>query len=172
MKIVVLGLGNPILGDDSVGLRVVALVRERLAAGAPHADREASLPASVEVDEEYRGGGLRLMERLAGADRAILVDALICGTYPPGTVLCLGPEDLPTQRTASAHDASLATALRLGRAMGLAMPSDVRIVAVVAEDVLEFGEECSPAVTAAVPRAVERVLAELNRTRRFEDGVT
>jgi hydrogenase maturation protease len=148
MRTIVLGLGNPIRGDDAVGLKVVALVRERLGPGSP-----------VHVVEEA-AGGLRLMERLAGYDRAILVDAAVTGAAP-GTVRRLAPDELPTQRTAYAHGVDLNTALGLGREMGLPMPGDVRIVAIEAESVFDFRSELSPPVAAAVERAVEAVLAEL-----------
>ena len=51
----------------------------------------------------------------------------------------------------------------LGRGMGLTLPKDEDfvIIAIEAEDVLTFGEECTPTVEAAIPRAVEAVLAEL-----------
>ena len=145
MKILVLGLGNPILGDDGVGIRAAALVRARLP------------PDSlVEVDEDY-WGGLRLMERLAGYDRAILIDAVCTGQHAPGTVLHLGPDDLPTQHTASAHDVNLPTALRLAEEMHVKMPA-IEIIAVEAENVLEFADRCTPAVEAALPATVQAVL--------------
>ncbi len=147
MKTLILGLGNPILGDDALGLRVAALVRQRL---PPDSE--------IEVDEEY-WGGLRLMERLIGYDKAILVDAICTGAHPPGTILRLGPDDLPTQHSASSHDVNLPTALEMGRTMRLKMPDDICIIAVEAENVLDFSEQCSPAVTAALPDAVDRVLA-------------
>ncbi|MBI2975369.1 MAG: hydrogenase maturation protease [Chloroflexi bacterium] len=150
MKTLILGLGNPILGDDALGLRVAALVRQRLPPGS-----------AIEVDEEY-WGGLRLMERLVGYDKAILIDAICTGTHPPGTILRLGPDDLPTQHTASSHDVSLPTALQMGRAMHLKIPDDIRIIAVEAANVLDFCEQCSPAVSAALPAVVERVLAAVN----------
>jgi hydrogenase maturation protease len=149
VRTLVLGLGNPLLGDDSVGLRVAEAV-SRQVAGRP----------AVEVDVEYNGG-LRLMERLAGYERAILVDAICTGHHPPGSVLRLGPEELDTCHSASAHDVSLGTALRLAAAMGLPMPGDLRILAVEAERILEFDACCTPAVAAAVPRAAAAVLAEL-----------
>ena len=68
-KILVLGLGNPLLGDDSVGLRVAQQVQAQLA------DRP-----EVEVAEDY-WGGLRLMERLAGFERVIIVDAICSGGH-------------------------------------------------------------------------------------------
>lgn len=158
MKTLVLGLGNPILGDDAVGLRVAELVR-------------ACLPPEWggDVDEDY-WGGLRLMERLAGYDRAILIDAVCSGQYPPGTVLCLRPDDLPTQHTASAHDVNLPTALRLAQALGVKMPA-IEIIAVEAESVLDFADHCTPAVEAALPAAVQAVLAALARREYCSRGV-
>ncbi|HEX9187086.1 MAG TPA: hydrogenase maturation protease [Vicinamibacteria bacterium] len=148
MRTLVLGLGNPLLGDDAVGLKVAALVRERLD-GAP----------GVDVEEE-EAGGLRLMERMAGYDRAVLVDAAVTGGTP-GEIRRLTPDDLPTQRTAVAHGIDLPRALALGRQLGYAMPSAVRIVAIEAESVLEFRHEMTPAVAAAVEPAVAAVLDEL-----------
>ena len=148
MRTLVLGLGNPLLGDDAVGLKVAALVRERLD-GAP----------GVDVEEE-EAGGLRLMERMAGYDRAVLVDAAVTGGAP-GEVRRLVPEDLPTQRTAAAHGIDLSRALALGRQLGYPMPEEVRIVAIEAASVLEFREDMTPAVAAAVEPAVAAVLEEL-----------
>jgi len=148
MRTLVLGLGNPLLGDDAVGLKVAALVRERLD-GSP----------DVDVEEE-EAGGLRLMERMTGYDRAVLVDAAVTGGTP-GEVRRLAPEDLPTQRTAAAHGIDLPAALALGRQLGYPMPSEVRIVAIEAASVLEFRHDMTPAVAAAVEPAVEAVLEEL-----------
>jgi hydrogenase maturation protease len=155
MRTLVLGLGNPLLGDDAVGLKVAALVRERLA-GAEGVD--------VEEDE---AGGLRLMERMTGYDRAVLVDAAVTGGTP-GEVRRLTPDDLPTQRTASAHGIDLPRALALGRQLGYPMPGEVRIVAIEAESVLEFRHDMTPAVAAAVGPAVAVVLEELAREPQKE----
>ncbi len=152
MKTLVLGLGNPLLGDDAVGLRVAALVRERLGA-----------LADVDVREE-ESGGLRLMEVMTGYDRAIVVDAAVTGGAP-GTIRRVGPDELPTQRTAIAHGIDLPRALELGRTLGLPMPAEVRVVAIAAESVLEFREQMTPAVTAALEPAVAAVLDEIGGGR-------
>lgn len=151
-RTLVLGLGNPILGDDAVGLKVAALVSERLGPASP-----------VEVDEEY-AGGLRLMERLAGYEKVVLVDALTSGTVPVGTVLLLGPADLPTRHAGSSHDVDLPTALRLGAEMGLPMPREISIVGVEADNVLDFCDDCTAAVAASFPEAAAAVLSELEKT--------
>ncbi len=154
-RTLVLGLGNPLLGDDAVGLKVAALVRERL-----------GKDSGVDVEEEA-SGGLRLMERMNGYDRAVLVDAAVTGRAP-GTIRRLTPDDLPTQRTAAAHGIDLTRALMLGRQLGYPMPSEVRIVAIEAESVLEFRDGMTPAVAAAVEPAVAAVLEELALPRAKE----
>ena len=88
MKTLVLGLGNPLVTDDSVGLRVVEELKPLLA------DR-----SDVEISEDY-WGGLRLMERMIGFDRVIVVDAIHSGA-PPGTIHLLAPDGIATQRSAS-----------------------------------------------------------------------
>jgi hydrogenase maturation protease len=151
MKTLVLGLGNPILRDDAIGLRVVRALQPQL----------ERLP-DVDFAEDYHGG-LRLMERMIGYDRAIIVDA-ICSGSRPGTVLHLGPEDIPTQHSASTHDVNLPTAMTLGYRSGAHLPAleAIRLVAVEAVDVLNFGEDLTPEVEAAIPGAMQAVLALLH----------
>ena len=151
-RTLIIGLGNPLLRDDAVGLRVARQVRAALAERG-----------DVEVAEEACGG-LRLMERMVGFDRAILIDAIRSGR-PPGTVQTLDPREMRTQHSASAHDVNLPTALALGRRTGARLPPDdqLRVIAVEAEDVETFGETMTAAVEAAVPRAAARVLAVLDQ---------
>lgn len=147
MKILVLGLGNPLVTDDSVGLRVAAKLKPLL----------ESQP-DIEVSEDY-WGGLRLMERMVGFDRVIVIDA-ICTGAPPGTIHRLTPASIATQRSASSHDVNLPTALALGRTAGLPLPrdEDILLFGIEADDVLSFGEQCTPAVEAAIAPAVDEVL--------------
>jgi hydrogenase maturation protease len=151
MKTLILGLGNPLITDDSVGLRVVEELKPLLANRT-----------DVEVSEDY-WGGLRLMERMIGFDRAIVVDAIHSGA-PPGTIHLLTPEGIPTQRSASAHDVNLSTALEFGRQAGAHLPENrhIQLVGIEAEDILTFGERCTPAVQAAISQAVEAVLKTLD----------
>lgn len=154
-KTLVLGLGNPILSDDGVGVRVALALAHRL---PPDSGIEIS-EASV--------GGLELMERLVGYDRVILIDAMKTGTHPPGTVQRMSLDGLhrisPTQHSASAHDTSLVTAWQLGQAAGLALPRDITILAVEVENIEDFSEEMTPAVTAAVPGMIADVLNLLGK---------
>jgi hydrogenase maturation protease len=142
----VVGLGNPILGDDGVGWRVAQEVQARL--------------TSPDVDVACLAlGGVALMERLVGYQRAIIIDAMTTGATI-GKVLCAPLDELPNPaagHTASSHDTSLATALSLGRKLGARLPDDVWVVAVEAERLYAFSAGLSPAVAAAVPDAVRCV---------------
>jgi hydrogenase maturation protease len=153
----VIGLGNPILGDDAVGWHVLDAVEARLR--APGGD----VPSGVAL-ERLTLGGLGLMERLMGFDRAIVVDALLGGGQPPGTV-SVGPLARFTHHRAShidgVHDATLPAALEAGRALGAMLPDEVTVVAIDIERGDEFGERLTPAVAAAVPAAVDAVLASI-----------
>ena len=122
--------------------------------------------SDVEVSEDY-WGGLRLMERMIGFDRAIIIDAMQSGA-PPGTVHCLGPDSISTQRSASAHDVNLPTALEFGRTAGVSLPKneDILLVGIEAEDILTFSERCTPAVEASIPLAVEAVMQAIEEIQK------
>ena len=112
----------------------------------------------VEVVEDC-WGGLKLMERMIGYQRAIVVDA-ICTGAAPGTIHHLRPGQLDTQRSVSAHDVNLPMALEFGREAGADLPLEdaIQLVGIEAADILNFGEQCTPEVEAAIPRAVEDVI--------------
>lgn len=149
MKTIVIGLGNPILSDDGVGWKVVEVLLSTSHFPPTTALETASL------------GGLSLMERLEGYQRAILVDSMQTGQVPVGTVRVFPLDELPNpsdSHSASVHDTSLMTALETGRRMGLDLPEKITVVAIEAATVHEFSEELSPEVAAAVPLAVQMVM--------------
>jgi hydrogenase maturation protease len=104
------------------------------------------------------------MERLVGYRRAILVDA-VHGLEPDaGTVVCRPLSGLAPRAAAhldGTHDASLATALEAGRAMGAPLPAEITVVGIEAASLGVFDERLTPEVAEAVPRAVELILGQL-----------
>jgi hydrogenase maturation protease len=143
-EVLVIGLGNPLLGDDSVGLRTAEAIRPLL----------ATRP-EIDVSEDF-DGGLRLMERMIGYRRVVIIDAITAGAAP-GSVFTLQPGGPATRRSAASHGIDLLTALALGRHSGAELPANEHIVliGIQAGDVLTFGEDLSPEVEAAIPRAME-----------------
>ena len=138
---VVLGLGNPVLSDDAVGLKVAERLRELLA--------ERPLPG-VDVLCSTRGG-LELLELLAGYARAVIVDALTLPEPDPGRVHELGLASFAGMaRLVGSHDISLSQTFRLAEGLSIPMPSEVIIFGVEAAEVHEFSEELTPAVAGVV----------------------
>ena len=150
MRTVVIGLGNPFLSDDSVGLKVADAIASRL-------DRSADAETI-----HLHTGGINLMEAMAGFDRAIVVDAAVTSQAAPGEIHRFGCIDLlNTRNTHSSHDASLAVALELGRAAGLRLPADVRVWAIEAADVTTFGERLTGPVATVVPQVVSEIMEHI-----------
>ena len=145
--VLVLGLGNILLRDEGVGVRVIEAM-ERL-----------ELPASVELFDGATAG-LDLLDALAERRKVIVVDA-IDGDCEPGTVLRLGPEDVLPQGGvgASLHEIGLMETLAAARELGIA-PQEVVILGVKPKDV-RYGLALSPEVGGLVTRIVDRVMAEL-----------
>lgn len=153
-RTVVLGLGNPVLSDDGVGLAVVAELRKLLmTAPIPGADVLASTRA-----------GFELIDLLRDYRRAILVDCLTLADPQPGRVRRLGLEDVAgSSRLVNAHELSVGVAFQLAERMGIPMPSEVEILAVEAADTCTIFEGLTPAVDAAVAPLSREIYEDLKR---------
>jgi hydrogenase maturation protease len=138
---VVIGLGNPIMGDDGFGLAVM----QRLQA-------MYDVPATVELID---GGtwGLTLLPIFESAERILLLDAIETGAEP-GTLWRVEREQLPTTfalRT-SPHQIDLCDVLAITRLRGSLA---AEIVAIGAQPgVIDMTTELSPALASAVHDAV------------------
>ena len=158
MKTIVIGLGNPILTDDGVGVLVAYEVSKILALQKRN---------DIEVTEASVGG-IRLMEHMVGFNRAILVDAIISSNgSSPGTIHKMSLDDLmdisPTQHSTSSHDTSLTTALAMGGRLGLLLPDEIVIYAIEVENIIDFNENPTSGVAKAIPLATKSVLDEIEK---------
>ena len=146
---VIIGMGNPLLSDDGVGIAVAHAVAERL--------RQAMDLTVVELHT----GGIRLMEAMAGFRRAVVVDAMLSGAVP-GTLKRFDPHDfVTTKNTFSSHDTDFATAYDLGLMARVPLPERVSFWGIEAREFDLFGERFTDEVTAALPGAVSRIIAEI-----------
>ncbi len=183
-KTLIIGLGNPILGDDGVGWVVAQEVEKILTAPPSSPPNFADLreTGGMKGGREEKVGdikveclalaGIALMEQMVGYERVVLVDSLNTGQHAQGEVVSFSLdslEDLLHGHSASAHDLSLKAALKLGRSMGADLPrdEDIQIVAIEAAHIYDFTEELTPAIAAAVPIAVEKVFTLL----KSQEGV-
>ena len=167
MKKLVIGLGNPILGDDGVGWKVAEEVKTRIKTEPTHCipyrptnAKNIQYLSDVEVDVAALGG-LSLMERILGYQQVIIIDSMQTGQSPVGSVNVFPLAALPDPmagHSASAHDATLITALRTAEHIGADIPQKVDVVAIEAKNVYDFSEDLSQPIATAVPEAVQAVL--------------
>ena len=145
--ILILGVGNILLSDEGVGVRVIEAMEGR------------ELPDNVEL---FDGGtaSVDLLDSLANRDKVIIIDA-VKGGNEPGTLYCFTPADITVQRQnlTSLHQVGLLETLTMTEYLGCAT-REVVIFGIEPQKV-SWGLELSPEVTAVVPRVVELVLNEL-----------
>lgn len=163
-RTIVIGLGNPILSDDSVGIKIARALKERLSVS-----NSLNCPVGpVDIIEIY-AGGMRLMDAMVGYDRAIIADAVITGNTMPGTITCIMPSDICTTRNLTCtHDSGLSTALEMGSMLGLKLPSHIRIWGIEAKDVETFSEDLTDEVKHAVPCVVDQICSYLFSHQKLE----
>lgn len=153
MKTLLIGLGNPILGDDGVGWKVVEEVQKQLGSNSG-------------IDFDCLSlGGISLMEHLIGYRRVVLVDSFISNENI-GSVFVYKLDEIPNYsafHVSSAHDMTLQNAIELGKWMGAVLPTEIMVVGIATRRIIDFSEELSPAVAEAIPQAIEIVLGLLKQ---------
>lgn len=148
VRTLVLGLGNPIMGDDGVGAAVLASLRQ-----------EWEVPPEVELID---GGtwGMNLLPLVESARHLILVDAIRSGVAP-GTLTVLERRELPRYFALklSPHQIDLREVLALAELRGL-LPEDLVALGIEPESV-ELALDLSPRVSAGVSKLVDLVVERL-----------
>jgi len=147
-RILVLGVGNPLMRDDGVGPRVVELLLTGY-----------RFPDNVEVIDAGTMSFM-ILDLFREVDHLIVVDAVQNTGHPAGTVTTMTPEEIaPNQVKHSLHDTRLIDVLGAAELMGKA-PKTVAIgVQILAIE--DWVLELSPPVEAAVPIAAAAVLDQL-----------
>ena len=142
----VLGLGNPILSDDGVGIAIARRLQE------------LHVPADV---LEASAGGFRVVDEILGYRRLVLVDAVKTGLVPPGSLLRFSFEEFDRAlHGTSPHDISLFQAFEVMRRAGEELPQEIAVYGVEIADCSTFSESLTPAVQAAVDDVAQTILRE------------
>jgi hydrogenase maturation protease len=146
-RTLVVGFGNPYCGDDGVGPAAARLLHASL---GPHACTDLL---------ELSSSALDLVERLAGYQQAVIIDALVDEDETLGTVR---PLELIAGRAIPGlgfHTAGLGSALALAGALGMDIPPAVRLYGVVIREPRVFTESLSDGLTARLPGIVQEIAA-------------
>ena len=154
MKTIILGVGNPILRDDGVGIHVVQELKQHIN------------DPNVIIDEALTGG-MNLVDLILGYDKAILIDAVKTKNAQTGEVKRISLSDFSSAHSCNPHDVSLLEALQMAEKLGEdRIPREIIVIGILMNEMpCEFGERLSEKVAAAVPKAVEMILSELKKIK-------
>lgn len=152
MKTIVLGIGNPILQDDGIGLHVIDALRKRM-------------NNPMVTIETASTGGMNLLDMIRGYEKVILIDAVKQNDSKPGEVKRFSLSDFHSVHSCNPHDVSLSEALHLAEQLGEKhLPLKIILIGITVKNTYEFGEYLSSEVSSAIPTAVSLVLEELKNT--------
>jgi hydrogenase maturation protease len=131
-RTLVMGVGNPILRDDGVGIHAVRELKKTI--------------TGVDFLEESLSG-LELIEQFRGYERVVIMYHLT-------------PEDMPTLHGLSPHDADFRTAIEYGKKFMGVMPA-IEIYGIEVENVTEYGETLTSEVERSLPGLIEKIKDKL-----------
>jgi len=151
-KVLLLGIGNPLLTDDGIGIVAARDISEKKLTGVDF--------------EEATASGIEVMEMMLDYEKVVVVDAIRWPDHEPGEVMRLEEKDFShTVHGSSPHGVNISTAIALGRQTSPdRMPKEIVFYAMQAEDVSTFSEKMTKKVEENLPKLIALVIEEINRS--------
>jgi hydrogenase maturation protease len=144
-KILILGMGNDILTDDGIGIKITKVL-------------EKKFPFPNIIYDTLSLGGLEIIEYIRDFKMVILIDAIKTLDGIPGTVYQFKPEDFKeTSHLSNIHDISFLTSLKLAKELNIPTPEKVHIIAIEIVEDMVFSNDFTPQVQARYPEILEEV---------------
>ena len=145
--VLILALGNDLLGDDAVALRAARALQRRDMRG-------------IDILESGEAG-FALLERITDYERVFVIDAMYTRCHPVGTVVYLSDHDFDETESPSPHYAGLPDLRRLAEAMNIPYPREIEIIAMEVGDPYTIREELTQQVQTALPAYVDEIIRSL-----------
>jgi hydrogenase maturation protease len=146
--ILVLGIGNPLMGDEGIGIRVAEILMSSFDFGN-----------GVEVADAGTMG-VGMINVFRDRDYVLVVDAVDGTEHPPGAIVTMEPEDMaPNQVMHSLHDQKLIDVLQAASLAGIEFEID--FIGVQIDRIEQWVTELSRPLEAALPSVVAAVLDTL-----------
>jgi hydrogenase maturation protease len=155
MRTLILGLGNPILSDDGIGLSIAQRLEGRW--------------SGVDVTTTTIVG-LGLLDLVKGYDKVFLIDACIRQGRHPGKVIKLAKGD-GALHLFSSHGLDFFQLLRLGKSFGYKMPDVGGIYGVEIGDDVSFGEEISAELKIRFESITKEIVEDLSQALKADQAL-
>jgi hydrogenase maturation protease len=143
--ILVIGMGNPLLTDDGIGVKLVEELKKKNEFGKLEFRAESV-------------GGFEILDIIEGYDTVVFIDAIRTENGKAGEVSYLKLEDFKeTLHLSNMHDVSFLTAVELGKKLGLSIPGNIFILAIEIVEDLVFSSDLSPPLEARYEGILEEI---------------
>jgi hydrogenase maturation protease len=144
---ILVGLGNPIMSDDGVGLLVCRRLHRRL--------------AGYDLDLAC-GAGLHVLDSILGYRRAVIVDSMVTGRFPVGSVVRVDPHSGPeTRRAGHSHGMGFFEAMEIARACRVSLPEEIFVYGIEVENPYSIGEGVSEGIGDKIDEIVDFIVEDL-----------
>ncbi|MDF9409420.1 MAG: Hydrogenase 2 maturation protease [Pelotomaculum sp. PtaB.Bin013] len=152
-RVVVIGVGNLLLGDDGAGIHAINELKKD------------SFPACVKIVD---GGtaGIDLLYWLEDAGYAVIIDCLEAGEEP-GAIFRIPAEEIAfdsSDQIISLHDLNLQEVLHIANQLGKLPPT---IIYGIQPGEITFNDQLSHAVNKALPSLINSIKKEINQAIKF-----
>lgn len=145
-RTIVIGLGNPIMGDDGIGHWLADNLKKYFPEW---------------TFEKIVAGGWELLDRCVEYDRVVILDAMQTAE-PVGTVKRFSAlEHLPILHPSASHGFDLFTNIQLGKRLYPRFPDEIIVYGIEVENPADFSEQFSQAVSERLNSIVEVLKKEL-----------
>ena len=152
MKTLILGMGNPILSDDGVGLALAAMLRNKI--------RGADVAASSMI-------GLSLFDLIVGYDAVFIIDAMTTKDGRKGELKKIGEDDrCGTLHLFTSHGLNIFELMELGVQCGFEMPRLAAVYGVEIGSEVAFDESLSPELNEKLPAITEEIIDDMTAVLR------
>ena len=148
-EILILALGNDILGDDGAGPESGRILQQYYGSDC-----------QIEI---VCGGGLELLDLLEGKKKVLIIDSICSGDIVPGAIKELSIPDFSRLVAFSPHYVGLPEIIHLAGLLGINFPQEIKILAIEIMPQLRLSEQMSKEINRALPNLVKsaiRILKE------------
>lgn len=163
MKALVLGIGNPILSDDGVGIKIAREIKKCI--------------GNVDV-AEINARGISILDYIRGYNKVIIIDSVYPARkglsngvksqdIPPGTIKEFNIKVIEKSYPFLSHGINIPLAIEFGKQCGEDIPEIIKIYGIGTKDTTTFSESCTKEVEEAIPNIVDYII-----NKEFQDVKT
>ncbi|MGA2296277.1 MAG: hydrogenase maturation protease [FCB group bacterium] len=141
-KILVLAMGNDIMGDDGVSLEAAKHLKDYYGDNI--------------IIEDVFGGGFELLDYMEGKEKVLIIDSISTGKHEQGTIMELSEREFHKIEASSPHYVGLPEVIKISKLLNIDFPSHIKILAVETKPQLCLKEGLSPCIENSIPELVNK----------------